>query len=205
MLFLLLRNETLLVSHDTFEHQHSVDVPGICDAICCDWNPFPLSGCFYLFYGSPPSDLRSDSFTLFDGNKLVAATTFPSWGSRCGGGPKNLQACRYLFAPPGIGTLSGTGPLADSLLAKVPFNMQAFFHQVRRGRLTLVGRRHGGEPPRKCDKCGEVETVDHWLKCVVDPPQRLESFFDVNLLVIRTCFEAWECRVQQWCENPSRW
>ena len=29
MLFLLLRNETLVVSHDTFERQHSVDVPGI--------------------------------------------------------------------------------------------------------------------------------------------------------------------------------
>ena len=137
----------------------------------------------------------------------VAATTFPSWGVDVARAlktskPAKISARRQTAS---IGTLSAAGPLADSLLAKVPFNMQAFFHQVRSGRLTLVGRRHGGEPRRKCDKCGEVETVDHWLNCVVDPPQRLESFFDVNLLVIRTCFEAWKCRVQQWCENPSRW
>ena len=104
-----------------------------------------------------------------------------------------------------IGTLSGAGPIANSLLAKVPYNMQSFFHQVRSGRLTLVGRRHRGEPIRHCPKCGNVETVDHWLGCMVDPPQRLAAFFDIDANALKLCFEEWKRRVEEWRRNPTRW
>ena len=142
-----------------------------------------------------------------DAMKEEVSITFPCWAVDVA---RSLQSIKDVAITErrkvaAVGTCSGKGPLLDRLLAKVPPNMRCFFHQVRTGRVTLVGRRHGGEALRHCPTCGEVETVDHWLRCSVVPPQRLAAFFDVDISSIKASFEAWKRRAEEWRSNPTRW
>ena len=142
-----------------------------------------------------------------DAMKEDVTITFPCWAVDVA---RSLQSIKDVAITErrkvaAVGTCSGAGPLSDRLLAKVPVNMRCFFHQVRTGRVTLIGRRHGGEDPRQCPNCGVEETVDHWIHCSVNPPQRLAAFFDVELSSIKVSFEAWKHRAEQWRDNPCRW
>ena len=142
-----------------------------------------------------------------DAMKEEVSITFPCWAVDVARSLQSIKdaAITERRKVAAVGTCSGEGPLSDRLLAKVPPNMRCFFHQVRTGRVTLVGRRHGGNDPRECPNCGVEETVDHWIHCSVNPPQRLAAFFDVELSSIKVCFEAWKHRAEQWRDNPCRW